>query len=161
MQPQLDQTHPVRNKYVKYSKYVKYVKYVKYTRRSHFPHSHCLYKSVTRRNGYCFGSSKTKKFHKGTARIWRLVASKPLVNDRHVSYMQKFSSKICAICKIFNLTAPPARSLYTTMGSGGRYASASRIVANNVVVFPPERRIKAAKSNGGGAGGFCGMGGPI
>ena len=32
------------------------------------------------------------------------------------------------------------------MGSGGRYASASRIVANNVVVFPPERRIKAAKS---------------
>jgi hypothetical protein len=26
---------------------------------------------------------------------------------------------------------------------------------------PPEWRIKAANSNGGGAGGFCGMGGPI
>ena len=43
------------------------------------------------------------------------------------------------------------------MGPDGRYASASRIVANNVVVFPPDRRIKAAKSNGGGAdgSGFC------
>jgi hypothetical protein len=44
------------------------------------------------------------------------------------------------------------------MGPEGSYASASRIVANNVVVLP---RIKAAKSNGVGAGGFCGMGGPI
>ncbi len=64
--------------------------------------------------------------------------------------------KICAICKIFNLAAPPARSLYTTMGPDGRYASASRIVANNVVVFPPDRRIKAAKSNGVGAVAFAG-----
>ena len=47
------------------------------------------------------------------------------------------------------------------MGPGGRYASASRIVANNVVVFPPVRRIKAGKSNGIGAGGCCKMGGPI
>ena len=69
--------------------------------------------------------------------------------------------KICAICKIFNLAAPPARSLYSPMGPDGRYASAFRIVANNVVVFPPELRIKAAKSNGVGAGGLCGMGGPI
>ncbi len=65
---------------------------------------------------------------------------------------------ICAICRIFNLAAPPARSLYTTMGPGCRYASAPRIVANNVVLFPPERRIKAAKSNGGGAGGFASSG---
>ncbi len=28
------------------------------------------------------------------------------------------------------------------MGPGSRYASASRIVANNVIVFPPVRRIK-------------------
>jgi hypothetical protein len=41
------------------------------------------------------------------------------------------------------------------MGPGGRYASASRIVANNVVVFPPFRRIKAAKSDGIGTGGCC------
>jgi hypothetical protein len=27
--------------------------------------SHCLYKSVARRNGYCFGSSKRKSFTKG------------------------------------------------------------------------------------------------
>ena len=57
---------------------------------------------------------------------------------------------------------PPARSLYTWMGPGGRYASASHIEANNdVVVFPPDRRMIAGKSNGGRAGGCCRMGGPF
>ncbi len=54
---------------------------------------------------------------------------------------------ICLICKIFNLTAPPARSLYIIMGPGGRWASASRITDNKVVVFVPELHIKEAKSN--------------
>ncbi len=35
------------------------------------------------------------------------------------------------------------------MGPGGRYASASRIEANNALVFPPDRRMIARKSNGG------------
>ncbi len=47
------------------------------------------------------------------------------------------------------------------MGPGGICDSASRIVANNVVVFPPDLRIKAAKSNGVGAGCCCRMGCPI
>jgi hypothetical protein len=111
------------------------------------------------------GSSKLKSFTKGPREFGG-------------SFLQKLSSmidmfvicnicakckicKTCAICKIFNLAAPPARSLYTTTGPDGRYAAASRIVANNVVVFLPERRINAAKSNGVGTGGFCWMGGPI
>ena len=43
------------------------------------------------------------------------------------------------------------------MSPGGRCKSASRIVANNAVVFPPELRMKAAKSNGVGAGCCCRM----
>ncbi len=132
---------------------------------SHFPNSHCLCKSVARRNGYCFGSSKRKSFTKGP----REFGGSLLQNLSSMTDMLVICNicaicqicKICAICKIFNLAGSPARSLYGTMGPDGRYASASRIVANNVVVFPPERRIKAAKSNGVGAGGFCGMGGPI
>ena len=69
--------------------------------------------------------------------------------------------EICTICTIYNLTAPPARSLYTWMGPGGRYASASRIEANNALVFPPDRRMIARKSNGCRAGGCCRMGGPF
>ncbi len=41
------------------------------------------------------------------------------------------------------------------MGPGGRCASASRITDNKVVVFPPDRRIKEAKSNGLGSAGCC------
>ena len=37
----------------------------------------------------------------------------------------------------------------------------SRITDNKVVVFPPDLRIKEAKSNGVGAGGCCSMDGPI
>ena len=65
---------------------------------------------------------------------------------------------------MLNLTAPPARSLYTIIGPGGKCASASRIVDNRVVIFPPDLRIKESKSNGLGAGpGCCGckLDGPI
>ena len=46
-----------KTNYVTYVKYDKYAKYVKY---AHI--SHCLNKSVARRNGYCFRSCKRKSF---------------------------------------------------------------------------------------------------
>ncbi len=47
------------------------------------------------------------------------------------------------------------------MGPGGRCASASHITDNKVVVFPPDRLMKEAKSNGLQAGSCCNMGCPI
>jgi hypothetical protein len=63
-----------------------------------------------------------------------------------------------------NLIEPPARSLYTTIGPGGRRASTSRITENMEFILPPERRIKSEKSNDGGGCldmGCCTIGCPV
>ncbi len=75
--------------------------------------SYCLYKSVARRNGYCFGSSKLERkiFTRGP----REFGGSLLQNLSSMTDMLVIC-KICAICKIFNLAAPPARALYLTMG---------------------------------------------
>ena len=71
---------------------------------------------------------------------------------------------ICWICKMCNLIEPPARSLYTTIGPGGSWASTSRITENMEFILPPERRIKSEKSNDGGGCldmGCCTIGCPV
>jgi hypothetical protein len=58
--------------------------------------------------------------------------------------------------EIFILTAPPARSLHATIGSGGKYESVFRITNNKVVVSLSVLRLKEAKSKEAGC--CCNMG---
>ena len=95
-----------------------------------------------------FQKLQMQKFHTGTLKTLMLVASKPLSNGNHVSSTQ-YAKYDLNMTNMHNTdrAAPPARSLYTTMGPGGSCASASRMTASMEVVFPPERRINEAKSN--------------
>ena len=97
-----------------------------------------------------FQKLQMQKFHTGTLKTLMLVASKPLSYGNHVSSTQ-YAKYDLNMSNMHNTdrAAPPARSLYTTMGPGGTRscASASRMTDSKEVVFPPELRINEAKSN--------------